>query len=475
MASSDEPSAASGPPGRGSLYGGLPDAAAPGLAPQLIRFCDELRREGVKLGSAEILDAFGAIDEVSWTNREDFREALAATLAKSQEDRRVFELVFDRFFFRAVEAQAVEKGLKEERFRGGGRIDLDDLRQQIQDAIRAGRDGDMADLARLAVAALGGQGETSGVIGVDVQRIRRSLDLRQQSSQREPGEEELDRDNLRRFEAYLRRELERALIHRTESLPPAKPLAEYDRALPGGPLQDLAQVHRVVAQLKRRLATSGHEQRGRKRSQVVDMRRTMRASLETGGVPLRLRFRPKRPRRPEIYVLCDVSTSVTSASVFFLSVLHALHDSFRKLRSFAFVERIDEVTEIFERERTFQAVSQKIAREAGVADVSGYTDYGRVWLEFLQLVSDDLDPRSTVIVLGDARTNGREPHAPIFGQVAERAGRTFWLNPEPRLYWNYGDSVMAAYEPYCDGAFECWTTKQLEQFVNVIAGSPEVV
>jgi uncharacterized protein with von Willebrand factor type A (vWA) domain len=345
----------------------------------------------------------------------------------------------------------------------------------IQDAIRAGRDGDMADLARLAVAALGGQGETSGVIGVDVQRIRRTLDLRQQSSQREPAEEELDRDNLRRFEAHLRRELERALIHRTESLPPAKPLAEFDRALPGGPLQDLAQVHRVVAQLKRRLATSGHEQRGRRKGRAVDMRRTMRASLETGGVPLRLRFRPKRPRRPEIYVLCDVSTSVTSASVFFLSVLHALHDAFRKLRSFAFVERIDEVTEIFERERTFQAVSQKIAREAGVADVSGYTDYGRVWTEFLAQVSDDLDPRSTVIVLGDARTNGREPHAPIFGRVADKAGRTFWLNPEPKLYWNYGDSVMAAYEPYCDAVFECWTTKQLEQFVNVIAGSPEVV
>ena len=131
-------------------------------------------------------------------------------------------------------------------------------------------------------------------------------------------------------------------------------------------------------------------------------------------------------------MLCDVSTSVTSASVFFLSVLHALHDAFRKLRSFAFVERIDEVTDIFERERTFRAVSQRIAREAGVADVSGYTDYGRVWQEFLGPGRDDLDPRSTVIVLGDARTNGREPHAGIFGRVAERAGRTFWLNPEPR-------------------------------------------
>ena len=137
----------------------------------------------------------------------------------------------------------------------------------------------------------------------------------------------------------------------------------------------------------------------------------MRASLQTGGVPLDLKYRPRRPRRPELYVLCDVSTSVTSASVFFLSVLHALHDQFRKLRSFVFVERISEVTDVFERERSFEAVSRKIATDAGVADVSGYTDYGRVWLEFLDKVVDDLDPRSTVIVLGDARTNGREPHA----------------------------------------------------------------
>ena len=77
-----------------------------------------------------------------------------------------------------------------------------------------------------------------------------------------------------------------------------------------------------------------------------------------------------------------------------------------------------------------------------------------------------------MIVLGDARTNGREPHAEVFAQVAERAGRLFWLNPEPRLYWNYGDSVMSAYERYCDGAFECWTTRHLENFVNIVAGGP---
>jgi uncharacterized protein len=456
-------------------YGARAEAGPPGLAAKLLAFCEDLRSEGVAVGTSEILDAFAALEQVPWTSQDDFRESLAATIAKSQEDRRVFELLFDRYFFRSAEAEAVERGIGEqgERFEGGERLDLDDLREQVRQAITAGNDGEMRDLARLAISAFGRQGEGSGVVGVDVQRIRRTLGLSAGTRpQSEDGSElpAIDREQLNAFERHLRRELERGLIERTETLPPSRPLAELDRALPTSPAQDLAAVHRAVAQMKKRLATLGHEHRGRRRGRIVDVRRTMRASLETGGVPLRLRYRPKRPRRPEIYVLCDVSTSVTSASVFFLSVLHALHDSFRKLRSFVFIERISEVTEIFEHERDFRTISQRVSSEGGVADVSGYTDYGRVWQEFLGKIADDLDPRSTVIVLGDARTNGREPHAEVFAQVSERAGRLFWLNPEPRLYWNYGDSVMAAYERFCDGAFECWTTRHLENFVNIVAG-----
>jgi hypothetical protein len=460
----------------GSPYGPRADAGPPGLAAKLLGFCEELRSEGVAVGTSEILDAFAALEQVPWESRDDFREALATTIAKSQEDRRLFELLFERWFFRAAEAEAIEReiGETEQRHEGAERLDIDELREQIRQAIVDGDEGRMRDLARLAIAAFGQQGEGSGVVGVDVQRIRRTLEL-SAGTQPQPADgtaepPPIDRDQLNRFERHLRRELERDLIERTETLPPSRPLAELDRALPTSPTQDLAAVHRAVSQMKRRLATLGHEQRGRRKAQTVDVRRTMRASLETGGVPMHLRYRPKRPRRPEIYVLCDVSTSVTSASVFFLSVLHALHDSFRKLRSFVFIERISEVTEIFEHERDFREIARRISSEGGVADVSGYTDYGRVWLEFLTEISDDLDPRSTVIVLGDARTNGREPHAEVFAQVAERAGRLFWLNPEPKLYWNYGDSVMAAYERWCDGAFECWTTRHLENFVNVVAG-----
>ncbi len=462
--------------GPGKLYARIPERAVDGFDGQLLSFAEELRSEHVAIGTSELLDAFAALTHVSWTSRDDFKEALAATLAKSPEDRQVFELVFDRFFFRAAEAEAARQEIKEGPPALSADLDeldldLEELRRQIAEALRDGDEATLRDLARLAIAAFG-RGEGSGVLGVDVQRIRRALGLRTEPQPTlpddDPRRDGVPREQLRRFEQQLRRELERDMIERTQSLPPKRPLSELDRALPTGPVQDLAAVHRVVAQLKRRLATQGTELRGRKRHAHVDVRRTMRASLQSGGVPIELRYRPQRPRRPEIFVLCDVSTSVTSASTFFLSVLHALHDSFRKLRSFVFIERISEVTDVFERERDFKTAAEAVSRDAGVADVSGYTDYGRVWTEFLATIEDELHPRATVIVLGDARTNGRPPRDDVFAQITARAGRTFWLNPEPRLYWNYGDSVIAAYAEHCQ-AFECWRTDQLEEFVKALA------
>ncbi len=438
---------------------------------QLVAFAEDLRSEGVAVGTSEILDAFQALRLIDWSSAEDFRETLATTIAKSPDDRRMFDLVFDRFFFRAAEAQAVRLEVSEPRATvAGDELDLDELRRQIAQALQDGNESDLRDLARLAIAAFG-RGEGSGVLGVDVQRIRRALGLRTEPQPElpdgDPRRDGLPRDQLRKFEQQLRRELERSMIERTSELPAKRPLTDLDRSLPGGPVQDLAAVHRVVAQLKRRLATQGRELRGHHRHAHVDVRATMRASLQTGGVPVELRYRPLRPRRPEIFVLCDVSTSVTSASTFFLSVLHALHDSFRKLRSFVFIERISEVTDVFERERDFRAAAAAVSSDAGVADVSGYTDYGRVWMELLTEIEDELHPRATVIVLGDARTNGRPPREDVFAQIAARAGRTFWLNPEPRLYWNYGDSVISVYEQYCQ-AFECWRTDQLEEFVKAL-------
>lgn len=215
---------------RAALFGGTPQGELPGgLAAHILEFGEELRGEGVAVGTSELLDAFSALPEVEWTEPKAFREVLAATLAKSPDDQRIFNLVFDRFFFRAAELAAVQEGVRETGTGGtmdeaGEELNLEALRRQIAQMIAEGNESAMRDLARLAIAAFGQQGEGSGVIGVDVQRIRRQLGLRGEAQpelpQDDPRRQGLPRDGIRRFEQLLRQELERRQIERTETLPP---------------------------------------------------------------------------------------------------------------------------------------------------------------------------------------------------------------------------------------------------------------
>src|SRR3982074_306938 len=228
-----------------------PGRAGQGLPARILELGEELRREGVAIGTSEMLDAFEVLSEISWTSQEDFREALAATLAKSQGGGRVFELVFERFFSRAAELAGVREGVREEDRASLEELsdeELEELRAQIAAALRAGSEGAMRDLALMAIAAFARRQEGSGVIGVDVQRIRRALGLRAEPQPElppgDPRREGLPRAALRRLGALLRRELERAQIERTGSLPPARPLGELDRALPSGPLPGPAAVPR---------------------------------------------------------------------------------------------------------------------------------------------------------------------------------------------------------------------------------------
>ncbi|MFZ2114464.1 MAG: CoxE, partial [Solirubrobacteraceae bacterium] len=199
---------------------GAPTSDSPpeGMAARLLELGEQLRAEGVAVGTSELLDAFAVLREIPWTAQGEFREALAATLAKSQEDRRIFELVFDRFFFRAVEIASVREGVSEREGSQSDGVDiteteLDALRMQIAAALRDGAEGAMRDLARLAIATFGQQEQGSGVIGVDVQRIRRALGLRAEPQPdlppEDPRRDGVPREALRRFEALMRRELER--------------------------------------------------------------------------------------------------------------------------------------------------------------------------------------------------------------------------------------------------------------------------
>jgi uncharacterized protein with von Willebrand factor type A (vWA) domain len=232
---------------------------------------------------------------------------------------------------------------------------------------------------------------------------------------------------------------------------------------------EMAQLERALRPLSRKLAVRLARKRRRRRRGPVDLRHTVRRSLSTGGVPLDLRFKPPRPAKPEIFVIADVSGSVASFARFTLHLVHAISSQFSKVRSFVFVDGLDEVTHLFEGVEDPADAVLRINAEADVIAFDGHSDYGRALMVFHDKYARSLTKRSTVLILGDARNNYHQAHAEVLADIHYRAKAVYWLNPEPTNYWNSGDSVVSQYAPYCDRVIECRTLRQLEAFVGELA------
>lgn len=203
-----------------------------------------------------------------------------------------------------------------------------------------------------------------------------------------------------------------------------------------------------------------------RRRRTLSIRRTMQRAMGTGGVPFRLVTEPARPPRPEIVVLADMSGSVAAFSRFTLDLLVALDSRLNRLRVFSFVDGVADITEMV---REARAAGRRLsAREAARDAVrwSGSSDYGFVMREFAREHAPRLTRRSVVLVVGDARSNYGNPRVEAFAEICERAGRVYWLNPEPRRFWNEGDSVIGRYAPLCAQVKECRTLRQIAEFVE---------
>jgi uncharacterized protein with von Willebrand factor type A (vWA) domain len=229
---------------------------------------------------------------------------------------------------------------------------------------------------------------------------------------------------------------------------------------------ELNELRRVVQPLARQLAARISSHRRLHSTGRLDARRTVRRSLQAGGVPLDVVMRRRHPHRPELVLLCDVSGSVAEFAQFTFTLVHALHDELRRVRSFAFVDGIAEVTDLFESARHEIHVNRFVERR-GVLGDDGHSDYGRAFTRFVDFyLADAVSSRSTVIICGDARTNYRPDGAEALRTIAEQARRVFWLNPEPEQEWGATDSAMDDYRTYCRGAFE---VRSLRQLGDVIA------
>ncbi|WP_367319174.1 VWA domain-containing protein [Streptomyces sp. HUAS ZL42] len=445
--------------------------AATEVAARLTGFVAALRSHGVRIGTGETVDAARAVAELGFADRELLREGLAATLLHTTDQRKVFDAVFDLYFPRGVGTP------------DAGPADRDALRDRLARALAA---DDGAMLGRLAIEAVdgfGGYGSSPGSDGWSsyqtLDRLRpQTLLARVRDSVRAQGrgagfDDRLLEDEIRRrieaFRGLVAAEARRRVAERRGRDEIARravaPTADRVDFLYAGKAQ-LAELRRTVQPLARKLATRLAARRRRAARGTIDLRRTLRGSLSTGGVPVRPVLRRRRPARPELVLLCDVSGSVSGFSDFTMLLVQALHDQFSKVRVFAFVNRIDEVTGLLVHGRADpEGLGARISAEATLTGWHGSSDYGVALGEFAERYGDAVGPRTTVFVLGDARTNMSDPNLAAVRQITERARRVHWLNPEPRAQWGTGDSAAPAYAELVE-MHECRTARQLSALVG---------
>ncbi len=457
---------------------------------RILEFVEYLRSAGMQVSVAESIDACRALGIAPLTSPGVLHAALRATLVKSERDYPVFDAAFNEFFL-GVEVPAVEDEGDAEQD-GRASMAADDLRDLLAEALLSGDADRLAALARMAAAAVGtmeggfggGSRPLSMTAGpgfymframemLDYSRMTGELagmlDAGQGAGDMPPAlAAERLRENVERFRYELEREIRRR-VAASRGLDPA----DLRRKPPPRPeevdflnasLKQVEEMRRVLPVLARKLAARIARRQSAGRRGKVDIRSTLRHSISYGGVPIDLKYRKRPPSKPELFILCDVSGSVRTFSTFTLQLVYSLHQQFKAVRSFVFIDRVDEATGYFGSQDVGEAVEQ-VYRRGDVVDGDGHSDVGRALALFETEFSGDLTPRSTVLILSDARNNMRDPRADVLKRIGERVRRVYWLNPEALEKWNSGDSVITEYVPHCDSVTECRNLKQLAEFV----------
>ncbi|MFA1537548.1 vWA domain-containing protein [Actinomadura monticuli] len=453
-------------------------------------FVAELRRAGLPVSVAEGLDAVRALQAIDLLDRESLRAAYAATVVKRPQHRPTFDTLFDLWFPAAVGAGAGAPAGRGARTLGDdGRpvppaLDprVQDRRGELAELLLSGDDAGLRQFARTAVAEYGqtpGQESwfSSGVLTalspetLMARLLNAVLGGQERGGMAERVARRTFRDRIARFQDLVAGEVRRRIaedtgVERTARIAVRPPLERLDFA--SASRAEMEALRREVYPLARKLASrlvqrQRHGRRGR-----LDFRRTVRASLASGGVPLTTHHRPRRPHKPELVVLCDASDSVSAFAHFTLLLTFALREQFSKVRAFAFIDATDEITKYFAPGTDVVDAMARLAAEADLVWITGRSNYGHAIKVFDDRYRDAVTSRTSLLILGDARSNYGELSLPIVRSMVDRARHAYWLNPEPRDRWDTGDSAASRYGELLP-MFECRNLTQLAAFVEELA------
>jgi len=448
----------------------------------LHRFFRAARGAGVRVSPAESIDAMRAVANVGFSDREILRDTFLLTLAKTQDEKKALGDCFDLFFSHPAPSKPAPDG-------NADNNDSQPTEPQAAEAAGSPSTGGLGPLAQMLLsqdrsamaAAIANAASAASLSDIryftqrgifsarilDLLGIARLRDDLDDAAATDPALAERLAIGLEGLRDSVRDTVSQALLlygrEEAENL--------RNEILRNAPLsriepRQVEQMRFLIRQIARRLRERYSKPRKRQRRGHLDVRRTIRRNAAWSGVPFLTAWKRRRRDKPKIVALCDVSGSVARVSDFFLLLIHSLHEVVSDVRSFAFSGHLIEVSGILE-SKTPEEAMQDIMSKVGF----GSSDYGRSFVDFEKQWMSAITPQTTVIVLGDARSNNLDPRADILRRIAERSKRLVWLNPEGRMTWGWGDSEMPRYQTFCNVARQCATAQQLERAVSDIVAT----
>ena len=471
-------------------------------------FIKALRMAEIRVSTAETLDAFNAVELVGYRDRQLMKNTLSMVLSKTSDEKEAFETCFESFF-------------TFDRFRQGKR-EFDDQHQQsddVDDSERRSNDGNRGEgsgkggsggqpgegddeeqlgsgemsevqselgkllMANDSIALAMGMSDAAKEVelskiavftqkGLYTRRIMEAMGLRElqgeigllgkseQTPDRRLGQE------LKRRREYLREQVrdyveQQFMLHadaegrqlREELLRKVK-LSNVDH-------RNFHHVKEVVFRMAKKLIALYSKRKKVYKRGALHVPRTLRHNMQYDGAIFDLHWKSIKVDRPKVFAICDVSGSVANYARFMLMFLYSLDEVMPNVRSFAFSSDLGEVTDLFKRNDIEDAISKALRDYSG-----GATDYGQAFLDFKKQCLNDVNNKSTVIILGDARNNYGDARADVLKELYDRAKRVIWLNPEPKNTWNVGDSEMKKYGAYSHQVEECNCLMHLERVVG---------
>lgn len=467
---------------------------------KVVEFTNLLRKSGIRVSVAEGIDAFQALEELSISDREIFKDALRASMVKRGDEIATFDELFDLYWSGFYDNLKESFGDLGEQMGEMG-IDLESLMRQMAEMMR-GMDGEM-DLGELAKALLTqdlsalenmirAAAEQAGTdrienmlqVGFFSRRTNEQLDLEGAGGELESlmarmaemgmGAEEVEAmrqliqkllENMRRsVKNFVERELQTRNHDYMEKF--RKEMLQ-EKSFYHLTEDEIARMREVVNRLAQRIKNVLSVRKKRIKKGKLDLHQTLRRNMARGGIPFEVIYKHRRKDRPKLVILCDVSSSVANVSRFMLQFMYGLSEAFTKIRSYVFVSDLGEVTSIF-KDTDVNSAIEKALDGGDVINVYTRSNFGHAFHDFWRDHLSTIDNRTTVLVLGDARNNYNDPKAWCLRDVHNKAKNVVWLNPESPSAWGFGDSVMDRYMPYCDVVEECRNLRQLAKIVDQI-------